>query len=259
MRFYAPRKKEILGSMPDCRLHSNIDLISGAGPHLHDVRGLLGLSPAQAYGSHAGGGLAVESGAEAVTREALLQLIDGLEMAHRNGTYRGTRIRLGSDLREKIRESLRSARHTGVSLANELDLPRHRIHDSLYRRSRRPTGLPIHVLQRIEKLLGGDDPGTAAEIAAELAPILRRIERIPSRFEFLRLLASGDVRWEPVKEIEVRSSSEERAVFDLSVRDSHAFVANGILVHYTAAEDLDEFGEGRCTLTDCALVLEHHW
>ena len=253
--FNHPRKKEILESMETRRPHSNIDLISGAGPHLHDVRGLLGLSPAQAYGSHAGGGVAVESGAEAVTREALLQLIDGLETAHRNGTYRGTRIRLGSDLREKIRESLRSARHTGVSLANELDLPRHRIHDSLYRRSRRPTGLPIHVLQRIEKLLGGDDPGTAAEIAAELAPILRRIERIPSRFEFLRLLSSGDVRWEPVKEIEVRSSSEERTVFDLSVRDSHAFVANGILVHNTAAAVRDEFGEGRWTLEAGALVL----
>src|SRR5436309_3074820 len=253
--FNHPRKKEILESMETRRPHSNIDLISGAGPHLHDVRGLLGLSPAQAYGSHAGGGVAVESGAEAVTREALLQLIDGLETAHRNGTYRGPRIRLGSDLREKIRESLRSARHTGVSLANELDLPRHRIHDSLYRRSRRPTGLPIHVLQRIEKLLGGDDPGTAAEIAAELAPILRRIERIPSRFEFLRLLSSGDVRWEPVKEIEVRSSSEERTVFDLSVRDSHAFVANGILVHNTAAAVRDEFGEGRWTLEAGALVL----
>src|SRR5438309_2004074 len=253
--FNHPRKKEILESMETRRPHSNIDLISGAGPHLHDVRGLLGLSPAQAYGSHAGGGLAVESGAEAVTREALLQLIDGLETAHRNGTYRGTRIRLGSDLREKIRESLRSAGHTGVSLANELDLPKHRIHDSLYRRSRCPTRLPIHVLQRIEKLLGGDDPGTAAEIAAELAPILRRIERIPSRFEFLRLLSCGDVRWEPVKEIEVKSSSEERTVFDLSVRDSHAFVANGILVHNTAAAVRDEFGEGRWTLEAGALVL----
>src|SRR5947208_3352174 len=61
--------------------------------------------------------------------------------------------------------------------------------------------------------------------------------------------------WDPVKEIEVRSSSEERTVFDLSVRDSHAFVANGILVHNTAAAVRDEFGEGRWTLEAGALVL----
>src|SRR5207245_11088728 len=164
-------------------------------------------------------------------------------------------IWLGADLREKIRGSVRSAGYTGASLARRLDLPEHRIHDTLYRRNRRPTRLPVLVIQRIGDLLAGNDPGTAAEIGAELAPILRRIGRIPSRFEFLRLLASGDVRWEPVKEIEVRSSSEERAVFDLSVRDSHDFDANGILVHNTAAAVRDEFGEGRWTLEVGALVL----
>src|SRR5207245_6158551 len=103
--FNHPRKKEILENMEARRPHSNVDLISGAGPHLRDVRRLLGVSPAQAYGSHAGGGVAVENGAESVTHEALLQHIEGLEAAHRKGMDEGRRIRLGGDLRVKRRRS----------------------------------------------------------------------------------------------------------------------------------------------------------
>jgi len=44
-------------------------------------------------------------------------------------------------------------------------------------------------------------------------------------------------------------------VYDLTVEDSHAFVANGFLVHNTAAAVKDDFGEGRWTLEAGALVL----
>src|SRR5207245_7320789 len=60
-------------------------------------------------------------------------------------------IWLGADLREKIRGSVRSAGYTGASLARRLDLPEHRIHDTLYRRNRRPTRLPVLVIQRIDR------------------------------------------------------------------------------------------------------------
>src|SRR2546428_12187229 len=63
------------------------------------------------------------------------------------------------------------------------------------------------------------------------------------------------MRWEPVKEVSVRSSSPRETVFDLTVKDAHAFVASGILVHNTAAAVRDEFGEGRWTLEAGALVL----
>ena len=37
-------------------------------------------------------------------------------------------------------------------------------------------------------------------------------------------------------------------VYDLTVEDAHSFVANGFVVHNTAAAVKDEFGEGRWTL-----------
>jgi replicative DNA helicase Mcm len=250
-----PGKRETLERIEARRPHSNLDLISGAGPHLREVRMLMALTPVQAYGAHEGAGRALERGEKAATRECLLDHINGLEAAYRGGAYQGIRIRLRSDLRTKIPKSLGSAGFTGVSLAKELSLAEGRIHDAFYRRNRRPPRIPVRTLQRIAELLAPHDGEIAAEIAAEIAPFLRRIERIPSRIEFLRLLASGDVRWEPVKDVSIRPSSKDETVFDLTVKDAHAFIANGIFVHNTAAAVRDEFGEGRWTLEAGALVL----
>ncbi len=41
----------------------------------------------------------------------------------------------------------------------------------------------------------------------------------------------------------------------LTVEGAHSFVANGFLVHNTAAAVKDEFGDGRWTLEAGALVL----
>jgi len=46
-----------------------------------------------------------------------------------------------------------------------------------------------------------------------------------------------------------------RHVYDLTVEGAHSFVANGFLVHNTAAAVKDEFGDGRWTLEAGALVL----
>ena len=44
-------------------------------------------------------------------------------------------------------------------------------------------------------------------------------------------------------------------MYDLTVKDSHSFLANGFVVHNTAAAVKDDFGEGRWTLEAGALVL----
>src|SRR2546426_2144661 len=250
-----PQKHATLERIDARRPHSNLDLISGAGPHLREVRMLMAISPSQAYGAHQGGGLALEYGEMAATRESLLSHASGLEAAYRGGAYDGVRIRLRSDLRRRILKAIRAAGITGVGVANALGLPPHRVHDAFYRRSRRPPRIPVRVLERLAKLLGQHEGEVAPELEAEIAPFLSRIEKIPRRIEFLRLLASGDIRWEPVKEVSVRSSFPRETVFDLTVKDAHAFVANGILVHNTAAAVRDEFGEGRWTLEAGALVL----
>lgn len=253
--FNHPRKREALASLEPRSPHSNLDLIHGAGPHLREVRRVLGMGPIAAYGGSNGGALAVERGAEAVSRESLLELVDRISAAQNAGGNDGPRVRIRNGLREAIRGAIRRSGHSGVTFARALGLPPGRIHDALYRRSRRAPGIPVRVLERIGQVLAPTDAPVAAEIEATIRPYLARIAKVPSRLEFLRILASGDVRWEPVRTVQVRPSNDVPTVYDLTVKDAHAFVANGILVHNTAAAVRDEFGEGRWTLEAGALVL----
>lgn len=95
-----------------------------------------------------------------------------------------------------------------------------------------------------------------------------RARRNPSRWKAAQILTEvameSDLRrqatevfmtrvtWEQVKRVEPSGVKE---VFDLTVPNSHNFVANGLIVHNTAAAVRDEFGEGRWTLEAGALVL----
>jgi DNA replicative helicase MCM subunit Mcm2 (Cdc46/Mcm family) len=66
---------------------------------------------------------------------------------------------------------------------------------------------------------------------------------------------SGRFRWSKVKEAHRKGADLPPYVYDLTVKDSHSFVANGFVVHNTAAAVKDDFGEGRWTLEAGALVL----
>jgi replicative DNA helicase Mcm len=252
--FCHPKKYESLRRLRERRPHSNTDLVSSAGGHLKEVRQLMALSPTEAYGIHEGIGRAVEAGVRATSHEMLLGLVDGLDAAFRKGTFEGIRIPIRSDLRNQIPKAIRLAGHTGVSFARVLGVPKDRVHDAFYRVGRRPR-ISVRLLHRAADVLSAEDGTVAPEILASIRPLLRRIERIPGRIEFVRRLASADVRWEPVKDIRVVTGDGQDSVYDLTVRDAHAFVANGILVHNTAAAVRDEFGEGRWTLEAGALVL----
>ena len=62
-------------------------------------------------------------------------------------------------------------------------------------------------------------------------------------------------RWTGIKNVTHRYEGLPPFVYDLTVKDSHSFLANGFMVHNTAAAVKDDFGEGRWTLEAGALVL----
>ena len=62
-------------------------------------------------------------------------------------------------------------------------------------------------------------------------------------------------RWSEVSSTGKKSADLPPFVYDLTVEDSHSFLANGFVVHNTAAAVKDDFGEGRWTLEAGALVL----
>lgn len=67
--------------------------------------------------------------------------------------------------------------------------------------------------------------------------------------------ATGNFRWSAVLEVRKITDDLPPHVYDLTVSGSHSFVANGFVVHNTAAAVKDDFGEGRWTLEAGALVL----
>ncbi len=67
--------------------------------------------------------------------------------------------------------------------------------------------------------------------------------------------AAGGFRWSAVSEVRMTNEGLPPAVYDLTVRGAHSFLANGFVVHNTAAAVKDDFGEGRWTLEAGALVL----
>ena len=250
-----PAKARKLAEILEGRAHSNVDLISAAGPHLREVRGVLGLGNSQAYRGHRGIGAAIERGSRASTHATLGELIDALKQAYRSGEWEGHRLALSRKLRDAVRDVLRSQGIGSKTLAAKLGISRDRVLEYFLRAERRTTRVPIRVLEKLARLLQGVDVDIAALIEAEIRPLQRRIASIPRRLEFLGSLASTDVRWDPVATVRPVPAEEEGTVYDLTVRDAHAFFANGILVHNTAAAVRDEFGEGRWTLEAGALVL----
>jgi hypothetical protein len=65
----------------------------------------------------------------------------------------------------------------------------------------------------------------------------------------------GKLVWVPIDLCKALKDDLVPYVYDLTVEESHAFVANDFIVHNTAAAVKDEFGEGRWTLEAGALVL----
>ncbi len=66
---------------------------------------------------------------------------------------------------------------------------------------------------------------------------------------------STSFQWNTVVKAGRKGSDLPPFVYDLTVADSHSFLANGFVVHNTAAAVKDDFGEGRWTLEAGALVL----
>ena len=67
--------------------------------------------------------------------------------------------------------------------------------------------------------------------------------------------SEGRMQWSRVTKKRLVSRNLPKNVYDLTVEGAHCFLANGFLVHNTAAAVKDEFGEGRWTLEAGALVL----
>lgn len=123
-------------------------------------------------------------------------------------------------------------------------------------------------IQKIQKINSNID--VVPEIYSELGKIkagwlytkkkrnisYRKLKEITKETDegLLKKLGMANVFWDQIKHKEEFTPSYPY-VYDLTVAESHNFIANGFYVHNTASAVKDEFGEGGWTLKAGALVL----
>jgi len=84
----------------------------------------------------------------------------------------------------------------------------------------------------------------------EIVEILRKYG--DERIKLLEFLTDSDILWERIKDLEIIDSPFD-FVYDLTVENTHSFIANGVVVHNTVTAVKAE--DGRWTLEAGALVL----
>ncbi|MGA5701858.1 replicative DNA helicase [Peterkaempfera bronchialis] len=90
-----------------------------------------------------------------------------------------------------------------------------------------PDTVPPQVRERVREAIAEPALATGTRLS-QVAEILRDAE--------LELLATSDVRWDPIVSIE---SIGEQPVYDATVLGTHNFIANGVVLHNSIEQDAD--------------------
>ena len=115
-----------------------------------------------------------------------------------------------------------------------------------------PVGEVVKEIKKAYGLRGFVRRNLSREKLRRIVEEIKSLNINDQRLKLLESLANSDILWEKVKCVETIDSPYE-FVYDLTVKDSHSFIANGILVHNTVTAVKAE--DGKWTLEAGALVL----
>ncbi|WP_048152640.1 LAGLIDADG family homing endonuclease [Palaeococcus ferrophilus] len=237
--FEHPEKKEKLERLVDAlsgsRRDTNVDVIPGVGEVVREIRKFYGLSIEEVYGSNVGS--AVEKG-KSISRKLLEKIVSNLEKAR----IEDAPVNLPDELRLRIGNILEP---------EELGLGKGEFYELFKRKRSRAIGYGL--LVKVARLLADRDEKAHRELAWILSDVAARENEMQEKVWFLRKIADSDLIFEKVKAVEKIKSPYEH-VYDLTVEGSHSFVANGFVVHNTAAAVRDEL-TGSWVLEAGVLVL----
>ncbi|CAI1492249.1 putative enzyme [Thermococcus nautili] len=230
------RKLEILVErMRRQKYDTNVDVVPGVGKLIKEIRTFYGLSVEKVYGSNFGA--LVEKG-KPISRKALLRVVENLSKTKLEESPVG----LSEDLRSAIGKVLKP---------EELGMDYKEFYELFLRK--RPRRLKFGLLVKVARVLESRDKSLYSKLAWLLSEHYAREENVKAKLEKLKELATSDYLWEKVREVEMIKSQYDH-VYDLTVEGSHSFIANGFVVHNTAAAVRDEF-TGSWVLEAGVLVL----
>ncbi len=231
--FEHPEKLKKLQMAIDQRkkANTNIDVIPVIRI-LREIREFYGLNAKDVYGS-----TTVEL-RKTISRSSLKRAVKFIK---RSANIESIKLKIPDDIR------LRIGKHVDH---NKLGIGRVRFYEYFVRRGRNVL-IPFKVLKNVLSIV--DDRKLKEDIKKILNEVLEKEKVIKAKLKYLESLSNSDILWERIKEKEVLESPYE-FVYDLTVKGSHSFIANGVIVHNTATAVRDEM-DGRWTLEAGALVL----
>jgi replicative DNA helicase Mcm len=277
--FEHPKKKnklqELLSKRRKQKIDTNIDVIPGIGETIKEIRSFYGISVKGTYGSNFGH--LVEKG-DAISRKSLQKVIGNLKS---KASIENIKIEIPDEIRSGIgklssHEELklnkmafydyfrRKGRNTKVPFNILVEPAEHeacKISDFVASKAKLlkavkhevfgPTNLrfvaeeihfPRHSKSEILKVTKRiKDKKVRASLALILSELQAQEETIREKLQYLESLAYSDILFEKIKKVEI-INSPYNYVYDLTVEKSHSFIANGIVVHNTAAAVKDDLG-----------------
>jgi len=214
------------------KANTNVDIIPDVTKILREIRKFYGLSAKDVYGS-----AAVEL-RKTISKSSLKRAV---EFIKRNANIESIKIEIPDNLKLRISKQVDR---------KKLRISRIKFYEYFVRKDRNVL-IPFKVLKNVLSVV--NDRKLKEDIEKILNEVLEKEKTIKAKLEYLESLSNSDILWERIKEKEVLESPYE-FVYDLTVEDSHSFIANGIVVHNTATAVRDEL-DGRWTLEAGALVL----
>ncbi|WP_087037292.1 LAGLIDADG family homing endonuclease [Thermococcus litoralis] len=237
--FEHPEKKarleELVRKLRASKRDTNIDVVPGIGGLLRKIRTFYGMGIEETYGTNFGS--AIEHG-RPISRRLLKRVLENLEKAN----IERVPVELPNGLRVRIGE---------VIEPKEIGLKREEFYE-LFKR-KRSRKIDYALLVKVARALAERDEKAYRELVWILSDVTAEEIRIREKIEFLKKLANSELLFERVRESK-RIKSLYEYVYDITVEGSHSFIANGFVVHNTAAAVRDEL-TGSWVLEAGVLVL----
>lgn len=198
-----PNKKNKLQELLSKRKSTRADLIPGIGGIIKEIRSFYGISAKETYDPYLRYSVE-EKGI--ISRKSLQKVIRNLKS---KASIENIKIEIPNNIRSKLGKITWSRK------------------------------VPFKILVQIAKRI--KDKKVRTSIFQILNDLKAQERTVKEKLQYLENLAYSDILFEKIKKVEIITSPYEY-VYDLTVEKSHSFIANGIVVHNTAAAVRDELG-----------------
>ena len=182
-----------------------------------------------------------------ISRRKLQEIVIHL----RNAEAKKVKIALPYEIKEKLASVLSS--YKSKDLKKDLGIDKSQFYE-YFRRKNRNIKVPLDILEKLATLLNEKNKKLAHKLNIKINQTRIQIELARKVIQYLDKLANSDIFWDKIKNVEILDSKNIPYVYDLTVKETHNFIANGIIVHNTAAVIRDP-ETGGMSLEAGALVL----